>query len=165
MHTEMDIFTEAYETHREELFHYSLGKTHDRALSHDLVQTTFMKTWMYLGKGNKISLLRAFLYNVLKNLIVDEYRKRKPVSLDLLVENGHEPTTFNEETMISAIDGKALFGLVKKLPVRYQEVVDLRYCKGLLTKEICLITGRSPNTVNVQIHRGIGKMRELLHSA
>ena len=41
----------------------------------DLVQHTFMKTWIYLVKGGKIEIMKAFLYHILNNLIVDEYRK------------------------------------------------------------------------------------------
>lgn len=39
---------------------YSFFKTHDRALSKDLVQDTFMKTWSYLMKGGKNRLNESF---------------------------------------------------------------------------------------------------------
>lgn len=42
-------------------------------------------------KGGKIDAMKAFLYHILNNLIVDEYRKRKTVSLDLLLEKGFDP--------------------------------------------------------------------------
>ena len=66
-------------------------KVSDHAIGEDLVQETFMKTWSYLVKGGKIDVMKAFLYHVLNNLIVDEYRKRKTTSLDVLLEKGFEP--------------------------------------------------------------------------
>ncbi len=46
-------------------------KVNNRAISKDLVQDTFIKTWIYLVKGGKIDIMKAFLYHVLNNLIVD----------------------------------------------------------------------------------------------
>src|SRR3990167_2535302 len=67
-------------------------KVNDRTISEDLVQDTFMKTWKYLVRGGKIDLMKAFLYHVLNDLIVDEYRKKKTTSLDALQEKGFEPS-------------------------------------------------------------------------
>lgn len=60
---------------------YASYKIYDRMLGDDLVQDTFLKTWKYLVKGGKIDIMKAFLYHILNNLIVDEYRKRKADAL------------------------------------------------------------------------------------
>src|SRR6266850_4422798 len=86
------FFTEAHELYREGLDSYAYFKVSNRMISEDLVQNTFMKTWMYLMKGGRIEKMKAFLYHVLNNLIVDEYRKRKTTSLDVLIEKGLEPS-------------------------------------------------------------------------
>ncbi len=51
-------------------------KVQDKAIGEDLVQDTFLKTWSYLVKGGKIDVMKAFLYHILNNLIVDQYRKQ-----------------------------------------------------------------------------------------
>jgi DNA-directed RNA polymerase specialized sigma24 family protein len=81
----------AYVDYAKDLNKHSFFKVHDLALSQDLVQDTFSKTWSYLVKGGEIDLMRAFLYHTLNCLIIDEYRKKKPASLDALVEQGFEP--------------------------------------------------------------------------
>jgi len=63
-------------------------KLHDHALGEGLVQETFMKPVVYLVKKGKIDLMKAFLYHVLNNLIIDEYRKHKTSSLDTMQEKG-----------------------------------------------------------------------------
>ncbi len=142
---------------------YSFFKTHDRALGEDLVQDTFMKTWKYLVKGGKIDVMKAFLYHILNNLIVDEYRKNKTVSLDVLAAKGFEPATNGSERLFNILDGKAAILLIKCLPEKYQKVMRMRYMQDLSLKEISLLTGQSKNAIAVQVHRGLEKLKLLYH--
>jgi DNA-directed RNA polymerase specialized sigma24 family protein len=98
------ILTEAHHDFFRGLSRYANLKINDAALSDDLVQATFLKTWLYLQKTGKIELMRAFLYHVLNNLIVDEYRKKKALSLDLLGENGFELKAANSENIFNIIN-------------------------------------------------------------
>ncbi len=136
-------------------------KIRDHATGEDLVQETFMKTWAYLVKGGRVDIMKAFLYHVLNDLIVDEYRKHKTASLDALIEKGIEPHTGNPGIVFDTLDGKAILLLIQRLPEKYQKVVHMRYSQDLSLKEISLITGQSKNTVAVQIHRGIEKLKLL----
>src|SRR3989338_2348091 len=86
---------------------HAFFKLHNREVGEGLVQDTFMKTWSFLVKGGKIDVMKAFLYHVLNNLIVDEYRKHKTSSLDALREKGFEPSAYNSKHLSNDIDGKA----------------------------------------------------------
>jgi RNA polymerase sigma-70 factor (ECF subfamily) len=140
-------------------------KLSDHALGENMVQETFMKTWMYLVKGGKIDLMRAFLYHVLNNLIIDEYRKRKTSSLDVMIENGFEPSTGNSDPMINFLDGKKAMLLIQRLPETYRQVMRMRHVQDLSLREISLITGQSKNAIAVQLHRGLEKLRFLYSGA
>jgi len=140
---------------------YSFFKTHDRALSNDLVQDTFLKTWSYLVKGGKIDVMKAFLYHILNNLIVDEYRKHKPISLDVLIEKGYEPSAGHPGRIFDILDGKAALLLIQRLPETYQKVMCMKYVQNLSLKEMSLITGQSKNAIAVQAYRGIEKLKLL----
>lgn len=155
------VLTLAHHDYDKGLSAYAFFKTNDLAVSDDLVQDTFLKTWRYLAKGGKIDIMKAFLYHVLNNLIVDEYRKRKTVSLDLLLEKGFEPGFDHVERLLDTLDGRAAALLIPRLPVIYQKVLGMRYMKGLSLKEMSLITGKSQNTMAVQVHRGVEKLRRL----
>ena len=124
-----------------------------------------MKTWSYLVKGGKIEVMKAFLYHVLNNLIVDEYRKRKTSSLDVLLEKGFEPGKDYSERLIDVLDGKAAILLIQQLPERYKKAMRMRFVQGLTLTEMSLITGQSKNTLAVQIHRGLEKLKLLYHRA
>ncbi|HEY9584062.1 MAG TPA: RNA polymerase sigma factor [Candidatus Paceibacterota bacterium] len=139
-------------------------KTGSRMIGEDLVQETFMKTWTYLIKGGKVEIMRAFLYHVLNNLIVDEYRKRKTVSLDVMLEKGFEPGDDHTERLLNALDGKAALILIQRLPERYQKVMRMKYVQLLSLNEMSLITGQSRNSMAVQAHRGLEKLKLLYNS-
>ena len=84
------IMTTAHYDYQKGLNAHAFFKIHDHAMGEDLVQTTFMKTWVYLVRGGKIEMMKAFLYHVLNNLIVDHYRKHKTISFDVMLERGFE---------------------------------------------------------------------------
>ena len=157
------IFTTAHKDYEKGLNSYALFKTHDSAIGQNLVQETFMKTWIYLVKRGQIDMMKTFLYHVLNNLIVDHYRKHKTSSLDTLIEKGFDPKADDHGRLFDFIDGKAAALLITELPFTYQKVVRMRYVQNLSLKEMALITGQSKNTVAVQAHRGLEKLK-LLYS-
>jgi RNA polymerase sigma-70 factor (ECF subfamily) len=158
------MLTGAHREYEKGLNTYAFFKTHDHEIGTDLVQDTFLKTWMYLVKGGKIEVMKAFLYHVLNNLIVDEYRKHKTSSLDVLLEKGFDPSAGDStERLLNTLDGKSAFLLIKNLPEKYQKVMHMRYEQDLSLKEMSILTGQSKNAIAVQLHRGLEKLK-LLHS-
>lgn len=133
----------------------------DRELSEDLVQDVYMKMWLYLVRKGNIVSVRGFLYHVLNNLIVDRYRKHKTWSLDSLLEKGYEPREDDTERLVDVFDGTIVFRLIDKLPRTYQEVLRMKYGNHLSYGEISLLTGQQRNTIAVQVHRGLMKLKEL----
>ncbi len=140
---------------------HAFFKVPDRTMSEDLVQDVFIKTWRYLLRGGKIDVMRAFLYHVLNHLIVDEYRRKRVLSLDALLEQGFEPSVDPTDRLLNVLDGKSALSLVAKLPVKYQKIIRMRYVQDLTLQEMSLVTGQSKNTIAVQAHRGIQKLRAL----
>jgi RNA polymerase sigma-70 factor (ECF subfamily) len=155
------ILTVAHHDYERGMNSYATFKVSNRATGQDLIQDTFLKTWRYLLREGKIDLMKPFLYHILNQLIIDEYRKRKTASLDVLLEKGFEPSFDNSERMIDAFDGKTALLLIKYLPAKYEKIMRMRYVQDLSLKEISLITGQSRNAVAVQAHRGLIKLRKL----
>jgi RNA polymerase sigma factor (sigma-70 family) len=160
-----ETLTEAYHDFEKGMNIHARFKVSDFALGEDMVQDTFMKTWRYLLKGGKIDIMKAFLYHILNNLIVDEYRKRKhaTTSLDALLEKGFEPTIDITRKMLDGLDGKVALLLIQDLPIKYQTVMRMRFVQSLTLKEIALLTNQSKNAVAVQLHRGLAQLKILYH--
>src|ERR1035437_1818439 len=114
------ILTSAHHDYEKGLNARAFFKVSNKALGEDLVQDTFIKTWSYLVKGGKIEIMKAFLYHVLNNLIVDQYRKHKTTSLDLIVEKGFEPVEKNDfKRLYDILDGNKALLLITRLPKKY----------------------------------------------
>ena len=155
------VLTNAHHEYVKGLNYYAYSKVHNRATGEDLVQDTFMKTWKYLARDGKIETMKAFLYHVLNGLVIDEYRKRKAFSLDILLEKGFEPSIDESDQHLNVMDGKVAINLIKDLPEKYQNVMTMRYEKMLSLGEMSQITGETKNTIAVQIHRGLKKLKFL----
>ena len=156
-----DLLTKAHLDFDKGLNARAFFKTSNHVIGEDLVQDTFIKTWSYLVKGGKIEIMKAFLYHVLNNLIIDQYRKHKTTSLDALAEKGFEPSENSSEKIINVLDGKAALLLIAHLPEAYQKVMRMRYAQDLSLEEMSLITGQTKNSIAVQIHRGLIKLKLL----
>lgn len=155
------LLTLAHNNYEKGLNIHAFFKTHNHSTSDDLVQDTFIKTWKYLLKGGKIETMKAFLYHVLNNLIIDEYRKRKNTSLDLLIEKGFEIKEDNIEKITNFLDGKKALLLISQLSINYQKVMRMKYSQDLTLTEMSLITGFTKNSLAVKLHRGLEKIKIL----
>ncbi|MBY0538017.1 RNA polymerase sigma factor [Patescibacteria group bacterium] len=155
------VMTNAHAEFEQGLLRHAHFRVSDSGRCDDLVQDTFLKTWVYLIKAGKISSMKPFLYHVLNCLIIDEYRKKKSVSLDILLEAGFEPGSDDFDRVVDTIDGKAEVALIMTLPVAYQKIMSLRYIDDLSLSEIALETGLTKNLVAVKTHRGMEKLRQL----
>ena len=105
--------------------------------------------------------MKAFLYHILNGLIIDEYRKTKTTSLDSIMEKGFEPAESKTENLFNFLDGKAAMLLIAMLPAKYQKVMRMKYVQDLTLKEMSILTGQSRNTMAVQTHRGLEKLKLL----
>jgi RNA polymerase sigma-70 factor (ECF subfamily) len=159
------IFGIAYHDFQKKLNTHAFFKVNDHAIGEDLVQDTFMKTWSYLVRGGKIDVMKSFLYHVLNGCIVDQYRKHKTTSLDNLVDNGFEPKETDSEDIVNILDSKRAALMINLLPIKYRQLMQMKYLQNLSLGEMSKATGQSKNTVAVQIHRGFEKLRVLYKPA
>ena len=158
------VLTVAHQDFEKGLNVHAFLKLGNHALGEGLVQDSFMKTWMYLVRGGKIEVMKAFLYHVLNGLIVDEYRKHAPLSLDALLEKSFEPSIDHSKRLFNILDGKSALLLIQRITHKYQKVMRMRYLQHLSLNEMALLSGQSKNAIAVQAHRGLGKLR-LLYNA
>jgi len=164
-------FLKAFEEYNDALFRHASLRISDREKAIDLVHDTFTKVWSYIRDGYKIDSFRPFLYKVLNNLIIDEYRKRKESSLDALLEtDGVDEGSFDElsessvEMLAATLDGRKAFELLEELPDQYREVIIYRFVDQLGPREISELIEESENAVSVRIHRGLKLLRQKIEA-
>lgn len=164
-------FLKAFEEYSDALFRHAFLRISDREKAIDVVHDTYTKVWSYVRKGHEVEAFRPFLYKVLNNLIIDEYRKNKEASLDALFEidgvdegSFEDLTSNNVESLAAILDGKQVFKLLEELPDTYREVIILRFVDELGPKEISNLIEESENVVSVRLHRGLRLLRELIEA-
>ncbi len=159
-------FHEAYELHADALFRFSFFRLSDREKAKDIVQDTFVKYWEYMAADGQVLNVKAFLYRIASNAIIDNYRKKKEISLDILVEDGFDPAdVHSHQTITRSLDSKRALELVNKLKTKEREVILLRYVDGLSVKEISEVLDERENTVSVKIHRALKDLQQLFDAA
>ncbi|MDP3962934.1 MAG: RNA polymerase sigma factor [bacterium] len=157
-------FLQAYDAYGDAIFRHCYFRVFRRDRAKELSQEVFIRVWEYLSAGKKIENIRAFLYRVANNLIIDESRKRKEWSLDALQEEGFDPKSPVDPSRRNAIlEGKFALEKIEHLDAKYREVVIMRYIDDLQPKEIAQILGESENVVSVRIHRGVKQLREIIN--
>lgn len=160
--TEADFYL-IYEEYSDAIFRHALFRVSNRETAKDLTQETFIKTWQAVEKGQDIENIKAFLYKVASNLIIDHYRKRKEISLDFLKDSGLDFVKESEHN-IDFMDLNRVLAALNKLPEKYRQAVEMRYIEDMQPKEIAALLGKSENSVSVQIHRGVEQLKKYLGS-
>lgn len=159
-------FREIYDSFADAIFHFCLVRVSHREQALDLTQETFTRLWQSLLKGNRMINARSFIFTIAHRLIIDWYRKKKPISLESLAgeEDGEPYEPIDESAKMSSeieAEGRFLIDAIRKLGSSYRQSVYLRYVEGLSPPEIGEIIGISANAVSVRINRGIEELRKL----
>ena len=89
-------FTKIYNDHIEQIYRFCYLKTSSRPDAEDLAQGAFLRFLEHLKKQEEeIENVRAFLYQIARNMVIDHYREKgkAPVSLeederDIAIPNG-----------------------------------------------------------------------------
>ena len=165
------VFDEAFSAYADELFRHAFFRISDRERAVDLVQECFLRAYGYAKTGD-ISDVRSFLYRTLRNLIIDEYRRKKSFSLDAMMENEEKDAdallpkdeTNTLEAAMQRLDGARALRKVSELSPGYAEVLILRYVDGLTPGEIAERIDVSENLVSVRIHRALKALRALVET-
>ncbi len=162
-------FLKAFDEYADALFRHAVYRLSDRERAIEIVHDTFTKVWGYIRGGHEIDSYKPFLYKVMNNLIIDEYRRRKELSLDAILEGeGVSEASFPElyeggiEEVTFSLDAKQASDLIVELPLVYREVLTLRFVDGLGPKEISELIEESENVVSVRIHRGLKTLKEMI---
>ena len=164
-----ELFLKALDDYGDTMFRHATLRISDREKAIDLVHDTYAKVWTYIRDGYTVKNFRPFLYKVLHNLIVDEYRRQEELSLDaILADKEKDEGMFEElrdgsaQTLLNVLDGEKAMAVVSELPDIYREVLIFRFVDGLKPAEISDLIEETKNTVSVRIHRGLKLLKKII---
>src|SRR5947207_2202866 len=120
----------------------------------DLVQDVFMSAMRQLRGLRTTTAFRGWLAAIARNRAIDYFRDaRRRVPLENNVPDRGEPAGDNAFAILETI---------KQLPEAYRETLILRLVEGMTGPEIAHRTGLTPESVRVNLCRGMKMLRELL---
>ena len=106
--------------------------------------------------------LRAWMYRVAHNLIVDELRRNKHRDHEPLDEDRHAADPAVTEQVQKSIDHQMTQRALQQVTEKQRAVLVLRYLQGLEIEEIAETLSISIGTVKALQHRGLQAMRRHL---
>ena len=167
-----EAYSVLFDYYYPQISNYVLRRLDDPEAALDIVAATFFKAWQNLPKFKWRAVpFSAWLYRIAGNEIKDYYRKdrHRPLSLDALYEaNGFEPVSDTDlaadldkwyDQLKRYNDFQIIKGLLITLPIKYQEVLALRFFEKKSLEEIAAVSGKNLNTVKSLLKRGIEKLR------
>lgn len=129
----------------------------------DIVQETYARLLrVYLKTG--VRSVRAYLFTTARNAALDFFRRQRTNPSEPITDFGESCVLEHATNASDACDQheelEILAEAVGELPPRCREVVLLRYLDGLAYKEIAARLGISPETVKVQLAKGMRRCAE-----
>jgi len=157
-----DLLDRLIEQYQHRLLRYLVYLSGNRELAEDLFQETWIRV---LERGHQYDGRHEFstwLYAVARNLTIDYWRKKNPVSVDWLTEDEESARFEPADTRPLAWELIALHEQAKRIsvalvgiPAEYREVIVLRFQDGLALGEIATVTGAPLGTVKSRLYRGL----------
>lgn len=164
-----DLLDRLIEQYQHRLLRYLVYLAGNRELAEDLFQETWIRV---LERGHQYDGKHEFstwLYAVARNLTIDYLRKKSPVSLDGLMEDGdHAPLEPADtrpmvwEVLQQYEQAERISAALVGIPAEYRETVVLRFQEGLSLEEIATVTGAKLGTVKSRLYRGLNLLMSRL---
>ncbi|HEY9261544.1 RNA polymerase sigma factor SigZ, partial [Chitinophaga sp.] len=128
---------------------------------YDILQEVFLKIYININKIQKAEHIRAYLFRIANNAVIDYYRlTRKNCFLTAYSCLGQEPevTSLKEEYRLS----DCLRPMIDTLPDIYRQALVLTDLDGITQKQYATIAGISLSGAKSRVQRAREKLKELI---
>lgn len=166
-----DMLTALWQQYHERLLNYVRGRLAVPDEAQDVVQAIFLKVYQHPPPAMAPPELEYWLWRVTKNAVIDHWRKHRAVppftSID---EDWQEPVG---RSLANPSGGKedenpwlnmgcCFLAMIKDLPDKYRETIDLADLQQRPYKDIALSLGLTESAVKSRVKRGREKLRDQL---
>jgi len=166
-----DDFSELFKLYYKSIFGYILRRTGDFDDTADIASDTFFKAFRHLNNFSYQGIsVKVWLYRIATNEINMYFRHKqkhntifervdfenKSMFNNLLLDDKKEleMELQKHEQFLMVLD------VLKTLPIKYQEIISLRYFEGKDNKEIAEVLNINEGTLKSLLSRGLEKLRE-----
>jgi RNA polymerase sigma-70 factor (ECF subfamily) len=119
----------------------------------DIVQEVFIAAFKNLHALREKDSVGAWLAMIARNRAAEFYRRAKPTEeLTENIRDKNKPQT----------EAREILDAIRSLPDAYSETLAMRLVEGMTGPEIAEKTGLTPESVRVNLHRGMKLLRQKL---
>lgn len=172
------FFGDSIERHLDALYSVAIHLTRSNADAEDLVAEAVAKAWAAIGSLNDQARFRPWLFRILHNTFVSDYRKKsiRPVEASIDSDDTEDDlaTLLNEQSddfliwwsnpereFFNNLLGQQLTDALDNIPEAFRTVIVLVNVEGFTYDETAEVLGIAPGTVRSRMKRG----RTLLQKA
>lgn len=139
---------------------YAQSLCRDWTLTEDLVQDTLLKAWECRAQYQPGTILRAWMFTILRRRFIDDYRRRwRSCPLDSRVA---ETTLFAVSDPDKALELDELRRALPGLNPEQREAVLLIGAGELAYEDAARISGANKGTMKSRVSRGRARLHEIL---
>ncbi len=165
--------------HIDALYRTALRMTRNASDAEDLVQEVYLRAFRSLHQFAEGTNLRAWLFRILTNTYINEYRRRqrRPASASLdgieefylydhLVDSGVQPNVERpDDIVLGKLSVDSVIGAIEELPEEFRQVVLLADVEGFSYRDIASIVDIPIGTVMSRLYRARRRLQRQLYDA
>ncbi len=166
------IFENELLPHVNALQTFAYHLTYNQEDADDLVQETYMKAYRFIDKYDEGTNAKAWLFKILKNAYINEYRKRvkQPTKVDYEEIVAYHDTDDDSlsgysdlrEEIFMHMMGDEVTSAINSLPLDFRTVILLCDIEGFTYEEIASIIDVPIGTVRSRLFRARNLLKEKL---
>ncbi len=166
------VFDEEFVPHLDALYNFAYHLTYNQEDAEDLVQDALVKAYRFIESYKKGTNAKAWLFKILKNAFINEYRKKskRPYKVDfedIVSYHNSEDTHYVgyldlREDIFQGMLGDQVTTALESLPVDFRTVVILCDLQGFTYEEMASIIGIPIGTVRSRLHRARNMLKDKL---
>ncbi len=139
-----------------------------KEMNEDIVQNIFIKAFVNINSFQKGKSFGSWLYGIAHNECIDNWRKYKKHAGNISLEGNEElfailASDENIEQLLIKKDQKDSIGkALKRLPIKFREVLVLKYLEDKSYEEVGYILKKPVSTVGTLLNRAKKRFKKIL---
>jgi RNA polymerase sigma-70 factor (ECF subfamily) len=156
------VLVEIYEHYNPEIFRYAYRLLDDNDLAEDCVAEVFQRLLIAIRGGIEFENVRAYLFRVAHNWIMDYYRRHPQPAVPLEDEAFHDPDSNPSHLVAQEMDRQRVRSALLQLTPEQRQVIELRFMENWSHHEVAGLLGRSMEATRALQYRAVEALRRIL---
>lgn len=158
-----DAFGQLVSRYYDACWRFAYHMLGERADAEDVVQETYLRAYLAIGRYDERDQFRGWLFRILTNqcrnaLTSRGRRTRRFVQDEVALETAAAPLS----SVVRGVEDAALARALTQIDSNQREALLLKYAEGLEYTEMSAMTGVGESALKMRVKRGVERLRAIL---